>query len=60
MTLTSEIALLEIEKIKTLKARYCRFLDSKDWIAWKGLFADDFVSNTSEASVQGPSSLFLC
>jgi hypothetical protein len=42
-------ALLEIEAIKQLKARYCRHLDTKDWTAWRGIFADDFVSDTSEA-----------
>ncbi|MDT5245538.1 MAG: hypothetical protein QOD36_2914, partial [Mycobacterium sp.] len=31
--------LLEIEAIKQLKARYCRFLDTKDWQAWRGVFA---------------------
>ena len=41
--------LLEIEAIKQLKARYCRLLDTKDWTAWRGIFADDFVSDTSEA-----------
>ena len=39
--------LLEIEAIKQLKARYCRFLDTKDWQAWRGIFADDFHSDTS-------------
>jgi hypothetical protein len=42
-------ALLAIEAIKQLKARYCRYLDTKDWAAWPALFADDFVSDTSEA-----------
>jgi hypothetical protein len=42
-------ALLEIEAIKQLKARYCRFLDTKDWVAWRGIFADDFRSDTSQA-----------
>jgi SnoaL-like domain len=42
-------ALLEIEAIKQLKARYCRYLDTKDWEAWRGLFADDFLSDTSQA-----------
>ena len=41
--------LLEIEAIKQLKARYCRFLDTKDWQAWRGLFSDDFLSDTSKA-----------
>jgi hypothetical protein len=41
--------LLAIEAIKQLKARYCRYLDTKDWAAWRALFTDDFVSDTSEA-----------
>jgi hypothetical protein len=41
--------LLEIEAIKQLKARYCRYLDTKDWAAWRGIFADDFLSDTSQA-----------
>lgn len=42
-------ALPAIESIKQLKARYCRYLDTKDWAAWRTIFADDFVSDTSEA-----------
>jgi len=42
-------ALLAIESIKRLKARYCRHLDAKDWSAWRTIFTDDFVSDTSEA-----------
>jgi len=42
-------ALLEIEAIKRLKARYCRFLDTKDWAAWREIFTDDFLSDTSQA-----------
>lgn len=41
--------LLEIEAIKQLKARYCRYLDTKDWAAWRGIFADDFLSDTAES-----------
>jgi hypothetical protein len=41
--------LAEIEAIKQLKARYCRFLDTKDWTAWRSIFTDDFRSDTSEA-----------
>lgn len=41
--------LVAVESIKQLKARYCRYLDTKDWVAWRALFADDFVSDTSEA-----------
>jgi hypothetical protein len=42
-------ALLEIEAIKQLKARYCRYLDTKDWTAWRTLFSDDFRSDTAQA-----------
>ncbi|KUI20557.1 DUF4440 domain-containing protein [Mycobacterium sp. GA-1285] len=45
----NEAELVEIEAIKQLKARYCRFLDTKDWAAWRTLFADDFLSDTSPA-----------
>ncbi|MFJ1454874.1 nuclear transport factor 2 family protein [Nocardia sp. N2S4-5] len=38
----------DVEAIKQLKARYCRYLDMKDWAAWRGLFTDDFVGDTSE------------
>ena len=41
--------LVEIESLKRLKARYCRLLDAKDWTAWRQIFADDFVSDTSTA-----------
>ncbi|MEB3068064.1 nuclear transport factor 2 family protein [[Mycobacterium] vasticus] len=41
--------LAEIEAIKRLKSRYCRYLDTKDWSAWRALFTDDFVSDTSSA-----------
>lgn len=41
--------LRELEALKQLKARYCRILDAKDWAAWRDLFADDFVSDTSSS-----------
>lgn len=41
--------LLEIESIKQLKARYCRYLDTKDWDSWRGIFSDDFRSDTASA-----------
>jgi hypothetical protein len=43
------VAVREIEAIKQLKARYCRYLDTKDWAAWRGLFTDDFIGDTSES-----------
>jgi hypothetical protein len=42
-------ALMEIEAIKSVKARYCRYLDTKDWDGWRSLFSDDFHSDTSQA-----------
>ncbi|OBG71687.1 MULTISPECIES: nuclear transport factor 2 family protein [unclassified Mycobacterium] len=42
-------SLRAIEAIKQLKGRYCRYLDTKDWPAWRALFTDDFVSDTSAA-----------
>lgn len=42
-------AAAQIEAIKRLKSRYCRYLDTKDWAAWRALFTDDFVSDTSKA-----------
>ncbi len=41
--------LVEIEAIKQLKARYFRFLDTKQWDAWRELFTEDF-----RAEVYGP------
>ncbi|CAM4180677.1 Bile acid 7-alpha dehydratase [Mycobacterium basiliense] len=41
--------LWEIEAIKQLKARYCRYLDTKRWDDWRQLFTDGFVSDTSQA-----------
>ncbi|AKK28820.1 nuclear transport factor 2 family protein [Mycobacterium sp. EPa45] len=38
---------VDIEAIKKLKARYCRLLDTKDWAAWRQIFTDDFISDTT-------------
>jgi hypothetical protein len=32
--------LVEIEALKHLKARYFRYLDTKDWVRWRALFSD--------------------
>jgi len=42
-------ALSDRDGICELKARYCRFLDTKQWDAWAGLFVEDLVLDTSEA-----------
>ena len=33
----------DLEAIRQLKARYCRFLDAKDAGGWRSVFADDVV-----------------
>jgi uncharacterized protein (TIGR02246 family) len=33
------------EAIQSLKARYCRLLDTKDWAAFADLFAEDAILN---------------
>jgi hypothetical protein len=45
--LDTAAALWEIEAIKQLKARYCRYLDTKRWDDWRQLFTDDFFSDTA-------------
>jgi hypothetical protein len=35
--------LLDLEEIKQLKARYCLYLDTKEWDAWRDLFTEDIV-----------------
>jgi uncharacterized protein (TIGR02246 family) len=37
----------EIEKLKQLKARYFRTMDTKDWMAMRAVFADDVVMDTT-------------
>jgi hypothetical protein len=32
------------------KARYCRFLDAKDWDAWAGLMTEDYELDVSEGT----------
>ena len=33
--------------IVTLKARYCRLLDTKDWDGWADVFTEDYVLDTT-------------
>ena len=47
--MNEDTALMEIESIKQLKARYCRYLDTKDWDSWRDVFTDDFVGDTTDA-----------
>ena len=41
--------LADVEAIRQLKARYFRTMDLKDWAAYRGVFADDVVIDTSES-----------
>lgn len=38
---SAPVRLGDIEAIKQLKARYFRFIDTKDWVAFRDLFTDD-------------------
>ena len=38
--LDAATTLCEIEAIKQLKARYCRYLDTKQWDDWRQLFTE--------------------
>jgi hypothetical protein len=38
----------ELEAIRQLKARYCRFLDTKDVESWRGVFATDVAGIQTE------------
>ena len=42
-------ALAEIKRIEQLKARYFRTLDTKDWAAYRQVFTDDVVMDTTES-----------
>jgi SnoaL-like domain len=33
----------ELEDLRQLKARYCRYLDTKDVESWRGVFTTDVV-----------------
>ncbi len=39
----------DVDAIKQVKARYFRNLDTKDWAAFRQVFTDDVVIDTSEA-----------
>lgn len=43
----------DLEAIRQLKARYCRFLDTKDYEAWKRLLAADVVVTLDMAISSG-------
>lgn len=45
--MTEPSSLLDVRAIETVKARYCRLLDTKDWSGFRAVFADDFLSDTT-------------
>ncbi|MCG7380436.1 MULTISPECIES: nuclear transport factor 2 family protein [Paenibacillus] len=46
-TITGLERLLALESIRNTKARYCRFIDTKQWDALGGVFAPDAVADFS-------------
>ncbi len=44
--------LLAREAIKEVKARYCRFIDTKDWPGYADLFTDDAILDVSHDTGQ--------
>lgn len=46
--------LLAREAIRTVKARYCRFIDTKDWPGYAGLFTADAILDVSQDTGQPP------
>jgi len=42
--------LTAIEQIRKTKARYFRYVDAKDWEAWRTLFTDDLVVDSSAST----------
>ena len=43
----------DIEQIRQLKARYFRTMDQKDWAAYRGVFAEDAVIDTTDDTGPG-------
>jgi hypothetical protein len=39
----------DAEAIKRLKARYCRYMDTKDWTGYRACFADDVTMDTTDS-----------
>jgi hypothetical protein len=52
--MTNTERLLALEEIRAVKARYCRFLDTKDWAGLAGLFTVDATLDVREDTGQDP------
>jgi len=46
--------LLAAEEIKGVKARYCRYIDMKDWDGYGGLFTSDALMDVSQDTGAAP------
>ncbi len=46
--------LLALDNIRSLKARYCRMLDTKDWAGFAALFTQDAVMDVSQDTGNPP------
>jgi ketosteroid isomerase-like protein len=52
-TVTTADVAAELESLRQLKARYCRFLDTKDADGWRAVFAPDVVMEADLAVSTG-------
>jgi ketosteroid isomerase-like protein len=51
---TSFAAMTDHQAIQSLKARYCRLLDTKDWAAFADLFTEDAILDVTADTCQPP------
>jgi hypothetical protein len=50
----------ELEAIRQLKARYCRFLDSNDVERWRGVLTTDVVVTPDMGSLENAATMHHC
>jgi uncharacterized protein (TIGR02246 family) len=51
--------LLDLEEIKQLKARYCRFVAKEDWEGFKNLFSEDLQFITPDGYMHDGRAVFM-
>jgi len=51
--------LLDLEEIKQLKARYCRFVAKEDWEGFKNLFTEDLQFITPDGTLHDGRAVFM-
>lgn len=42
------------DDIRTVKARYCRYMDTKDWVGMASIFTEDFVLDVEKIPASRP------